>query len=124
MTRSTSRALILYLGAALAGVVVGVAGDRIIGRDQARWFDQKAMRQRTFDQLRLTPAQRESANRIFDERNHAQDSILAPVRPRLDSTSAAARARLTQLLTPEQKAIYDQMQRERQQRDAQRQEKK
>jgi Spy/CpxP family protein refolding chaperone len=124
MTRSKSMALALYLGAALAGAAVGVAVDRIVFRENARWFDQKAMRQRTFDQLHLTPAQRDSANRIFDDRNHAQDSILAPVRPLLDSASTMARARLTQLLTPEQKAIYDQMQRERQQRDAQRTEKK
>jgi Spy/CpxP family protein refolding chaperone len=124
MTRSKSMALLLYVGAALAGAVVGVAVDRIVFRDQTRWFDQKAMRQRTFDQLHLTPAQRDSANRIFDDRNRAQDSILAPVRPLLDSASTAARARLSQLLTPEQTAIYDQMQRERQQRDAQMKEKK
>ncbi|NBS59740.1 MAG: hypothetical protein EBS65_22425 [Betaproteobacteria bacterium] len=117
-------ALAVYLGAALAGAVVGVAVDRIVFRENARWFDQKVMRQRTFDQLHLTPVQRDSANRIFDDRNRAQDSILAPVRPLLDSASTTARARLTQLLTPEQKAIYDQMQRERQQRDAQRTEKK
>jgi len=124
MTRSKRMALAMYLGAALAGAAVGVAADRIVFRENSRWFDHKAMRQRTFDQLHLTPAQRDSANRIFDDRNHAQDSILAPVRPLLDSASMTARARLTQLLTPEQKAIYDQMQRNRQQRDAQRTEKK
>ena len=124
MSRSKSMALAMYLLAALAGAAVGVAVDRIVFRENARWFDQKAMRQRTFDQLHLTPGQRDSANRIFDDRNHAQDSILAPVRPLLDSASTTARARLTQLLTPEQKAIYDKMQRERQQRDAQRTEKK
>ena len=59
MTRSKSMALALYLCAALAGAVVGVAVDRIVFRENARWFEQKAMRQRTFDQLHLTPAQRE-----------------------------------------------------------------
>jgi hypothetical protein len=37
---------------------------------------------------------------------------MAPVRPATDSVNAQARLRLQQLLTPEQKTIYDQMQRE------------
>ena len=37
---------------------------------------------------------------------------MAPVRPATDSVNAQARQRLLQLLTPEQKSIYDQMQRD------------
>jgi len=124
MTRSKSLVIALYLGAAFAGAVVGIAVDRLVVRAQPRWWDQRAMRQRTFDQLKLTPEQREAAGKIFDERNRAQDSILSPVRPSLDSAGTRARDQLSQLLTPEQKAIYDQMQRERQQQAAQRTEKK
>jgi len=122
MTRSKSLALAFYLGAALAGAAIGVAVDRAFVQGQTRLYDQAAMRQRTFDRLGLSAAQRDSATRIYDDRNHRQDSILAPVRPALDSVSAEARQRIAKLLTPQQQAIYDQMQRERQQ--AQRQEKK
>jgi Spy/CpxP family protein refolding chaperone len=122
MTRSKSLALAFYFGAALAGAAIGVSVDRLVVQGQTKWWDQRAMRARLFDQLKLTPEQRESAGKIFDERNRKQDDILAPVKPSLDSASVDARARLSQLLTSEQKAIYDQMQREREQ--AQRTEKK
>lgn len=122
MTRSKSIALAFYLGAALAGAAIGVSVDRLVVRAQPRWWDQAAMRRRTFDRLELTSAQRDAATRILDDRNHRQDAILAPVRPALDSVSDDARLRIAKLLTPRQQTIYDQMQRERQQ--AQRQEKK
>jgi hypothetical protein len=122
MTRTKSLALAFYLGAALAGAAIGVSVDRMFVQTQTRWWDQTVMRQRTFDRLGLTPAQRDSASRVYDERNRRHDSILAPLRPALDSVSGEARQRIAKLLTPQQQAIYDQMQRERQQ--AQRQEKK
>jgi hypothetical protein len=39
--------------------------------------------------------------------------LILPVRPQLDSAGSGARAQIRQLLTPEQLAIYDKMQRER-----------
>jgi hypothetical protein len=122
MTRTKSLALAFYLGAALAGAAIGISVDRLVVQSQTRWWDQTVMRRRTFDRLGLTVAQRDSATRIYDDRNHRQDSILAPLRPALDSVSGEARQRIAKLLTPQQQTIYDQMQRERQQ--AQRQEKK
>jgi len=113
MTRTRSFALALYVGAALAGAAVGIAVDRLVIRPQPRWWDQGSMRKHLFDELHLSEAQRQDAARVLDERNHHQDSIVAPIRPKLDSISTEARARLKELLTPEQKAIYDQMQRER-----------
>lgn len=122
MTRTKSLALAFYLGAALAGAAIGISVDRLVVRAQPAWWDQMAMRKRTFDRLGLSPEQRDAASRIYDDRNHRQDSILAPLRPALDSVSSEARQRIAKLLTPQQQAIYDQMQRERQQ--ALRQEKK
>jgi Spy/CpxP family protein refolding chaperone len=122
MTRSKNLALAFYLGAALAGAAIGISVDRLVVQPRTRWWDQRVMRARLFDQLKLTAEQRDAAGKIFDDRNRKQDAILAPVKPSLDSASVDARARLSQLLTSEQKAIYDQMQREREQ--AQRAEKK
>ena len=122
MTRSKSLALAFYLGAALAGAAIGISVDRVVVQNRTKWWDQRAMRARLFDQLKLTSEQRDSAGKILDERNRKQDAILAPVKPSLDAASVEARARLSALLTSEQKAIYDQMQREREQ--AQRTEKK
>ena len=111
MTRSKSVALAFYLVAALAGAAVGVSVDRLVVHAQPRWYDRREMRSRFFDALNLTPSQRDSANVIFDERNRRDSMLTAPVRPAMDSANAVLTQRLTSLLTPEQKTIYDQMQR-------------
>ncbi len=79
------------------------------------------MRARLADDLGLDATQRVQLDSILDDRNRQVDSVMAPVRPQLDSLGAAARQRIRQLLTPEQQATYDQMQRARE--DARRQEK-
>jgi Spy/CpxP family protein refolding chaperone len=112
MTRTKSIALAFYLGAALAGAAVGVSVDRLVVRAQPRWYDRKQMRTRFFDDLHLTPAQRDSANVIFDERNRVDSVLQAPIRAAMDSANVQLRQRVSQLLTPEQKPIYDQMQRD------------
>jgi len=112
MTRTKTVALTFYLGAALAGAAIGVAVDRSVVREQPHWYDRHEMRNRFFDDLHLTPAQRDSATVIFDERNRRDSILTAPVRPAMDSASDQVRQRLLQLLTPEQKSIYEQMQRD------------
>ncbi len=113
MTKSKSLALAFYFGAALAGAAIGVSIDRLVVRAQPRWWDQAEMWKRTFDRLKLTPSQRDTVSRIYDERDRKQELLIAPLRPALDSASVEARQRISRLLTPEQQTIYDQMQRER-----------
>jgi hypothetical protein len=105
-------ALAFYFGAALVGAAIGVSVDRLAVRSQPRAYDRREMRTRFFDELHLAPAQRDSVNLIFDERNRADSILMSPVRPATDSVNAHARQRIQQLLTPEQKSIYDQMQRD------------
>jgi Spy/CpxP family protein refolding chaperone len=112
MTRTKSIALAFYLGAALAGAAIGVSMDRVFMHSDPNPFDRFAMRNRLWDDLHLTPAQRDSANAVFDERNRADSMLMSPVRPATDSVNAHARQRLLQLLTPDQKSIYEQMQRD------------
>lgn len=111
-----------YLGTALAGAAIGITIDRLVIRPQPSRWDQGSMRKRLFDHLHLSQAQRQEAAGVLDARNHKMDSLVAPIREQLDSVSASGRARLRVLLTPAQQAIWDQMQREREQ--AQRTEKK
>jgi Spy/CpxP family protein refolding chaperone len=98
-----------------AGAAVGVVGDRYLQREkvQRQWGDQRAMRTRLADDLGMTAEQRAAMDSLLDDRNRQYDSLMAPVRPTLDSLGAATRQRLRQLLTPEQQATYDQIQRER-----------
>ena len=90
MTRSKSVALTFYLGAALAGAAIGVSVDRVVARSAWNPLDRFAARKRLWDDLHLTPSQRDSADHIFDERNRADSVLRAPVRPATDSVNARA----------------------------------
>ena len=105
----------MYLGAALAGAAIALAADRMMPVDR-RPPDPRERRMRFFNQLKLTPAQRDSATVIYDDNNKRFKALmdqnkatLEPIRAAQDSISAETRRRMTQLLTSEQKAIYDQM---------------
>lgn len=115
MRRTNGLALAFFIAVFAAGAAVGVVTDRYLQREklQRQWGDQRAMRTRLADDLGMTTAQRASLDSLLDDRNRQYDSLMAPVRPTLDSLGAVTRQRLRQLLTPEQQATYDQIQRER-----------
>lgn len=115
MRRTNGLALAFFIAVFAAGAAVGVVTDRYLQREklQRQWGDQRAMRTRLADDLGMTAAQRASLDSLLDDRNRQYDSLMAPVRPTLDSLGAVTRQRLRQLLTPEQQATYDQIQRER-----------
>lgn len=114
----------MYVGAALAGAGIALAVDRAMVRG-AHSADSRSPRTRYFDQLMLTPPQRDSATAIFDDRDRKvkalmeqQKATLDPIRAAQDSLDREWRQRFAQLLTPEQKAIYDQMQAARRERES------
>jgi Spy/CpxP family protein refolding chaperone len=115
MSRSKGLAIAMYLAAALAGAALALAADRMMP-ERRRPTDPKERRARFFDQLKLTPAQRDSAAVIYDERDRRfkalmeqQKVVLDPIRASQDSITNQTRERLLKVLTPEQKAIYEQM---------------
>ena len=124
MTRTKGLALAFYLAAVVAGAAIGVTVDRFVLRDGLvrQWEDPRANRIRLADELKLDDNQRAALDSILDTRNRNYDALMAPMRPRLDSVSTNARQQIRQLLTPDQQAVYDQMQRERE--NARRQEKR
>lgn len=124
MTRTKRLALAFYVGAVLAGATIGITLDRWLLRERTmrEWSNPRAARDRFADELGLDATQRTALDTILDRRNARYDEIMAPVRPQQDSLQAAARTQIRQLLTPEQLAIYDKMQAERE--AARRQEKK
>jgi Spy/CpxP family protein refolding chaperone len=124
MRRTNGYAVAFFVAAFIAGAAAGAAADRALLRERMErdWGNPRAMRARLADDLGLDATQRAQLDTILDGRNRQVDSVMAPVRPQLDSLGAAARQRIRQLLTPEQQATYDQMQRERE--EARRQEKR
>lgn len=115
MRQTKGLALMFFIALFAAGAAVGVVTDRYLQREklQRQWGDQRAMRSRLADDLGMTAEQRAAMDSLLDDRNRQYDSLMAPMRPTLDSLGAATRQRLRQLLTPEQQATYDQIQRER-----------
>lgn len=115
MRRTNGLALMFFIALFAAGAAVGVVADRYMQRGQVmrQWGDQRAMRNRLADDLGMSAEQRASMDSLLDDRNRQYETLMAPVRPTLDSLGAATRQRLRQLLTPEQQATYDQIQRER-----------
>ena len=119
MRRTNGLAIAFFIAAFAAGAAAGVVTDRALER---RWGDQRSMRERLADDLRMTADQRAVLDSVLNDRNRQYNVLLGPVRPALDSLSAATRERIRQLLTREQQSTYDEMLRERE--EARRQEKR
>ena len=115
MQRSKQHALMFLLGVFLTGGAVGFTVDRAMVRERIRDCprgDQRAMRARLGDELELTAEQRTSIDRILDEKHRQMSVLLAPARPQMDSISEATRVQIRAILTPAQRADFDELQRE------------
>jgi hypothetical protein len=112
MQRSKALAVGFYVGALLIGGVLGVAIDRLLVREwlDSRSTDVRASRDRLATELRLSVPQRSALDSIYDGARRADSLLLAPIRPQRDSLWGSARGQLRAMLTPEQQAIYDDMQ--------------
>ncbi len=115
MTRTKRLALAFYVGAVAAGAAGGITVDRWILRERLvnRWEDPRAARDEFASRLGMDATQRVALDTILDDRNRQIDALMAPVEPQADSIHVATRQKIRSLLTPEQQATYDEMQRER-----------
>jgi protein-disulfide isomerase-like protein with CxxC motif len=97
------------------GALLGIIADRVVLRERLarEWRDPRSMRDRIAVQLDLDADQRARFDTILDARNRRYDSLMAPVRPVLDSVGTAARQEIQAMLTPEQRARYEDMRRSR-----------
>ncbi len=59
--------------------------------------------------LDLSPVQRDSVKAVLDHLTPAMDSLMAEVRPRMDSLRAMTRAEITRFLDPRQQKEYEAM---------------
>jgi hypothetical protein len=115
LQRSKQHALMFLLGVFLTGGALGFTADRVLVRERIRDCqrgDQRAMRTRMGDDLGLSAEQRASLDRILDEKHRQMSVLLAPVRPRMDSISAATRTQIRAILTPAQQADFEKLHRE------------
>lgn len=101
MTRSKQQALFFLLGAVLVGGALGFAADRMTTTNKARSW---APRQRMYDDLALSDAQRQKADEVLDTQNCDIAAVMKPVRPILDSIRSAGRQQFASILNADQLA--------------------
>jgi Spy/CpxP family protein refolding chaperone len=112
MTRTKGLVLAFYLAAAIAGIAVGVAVDRLALPASTARLSTRAMRDQFAKDLKLTVDQRSAVDNILDARFRAESILVVPIRPQLDSVRSEARTKISAVLTPDQKRVYEQMQRD------------
>jgi hypothetical protein len=96
------------IGAFLAGSVVSYAAVRF-SNPTGRAFTQKDMRDELEQKLNLTAAQSATMDSAYDWRKAKFDSIMAPHKAVMDSIREETRARVMLVLDSTQKASYQQM---------------
>lgn len=115
MTRSKQQAMMFLLGAVLVGGVLGFSADRMLSENKHKSW---APRQRMYDDLRLTEAQRSTWDSLLDEQNCQINAVMKPVRPKLDSIRGAARQQIASILDADQLARLEQRRAEMARRDS------
>ena len=102
-----SKLLAISLLAAV-GVTGFAAGAATMTRAEPRRAD-NSYSGRLTEQLGLSPAQHDSIRAIMDKHRAEMQTIIAPVKERLDSNRAQAREEIKALLTSGQRARYEEL---------------
>jgi len=126
MQRPQLVAALVVLGALVAGIALGVAGDRVACDSRhERAPDSRTYWNRLGKEWGLSTSQRHVIDSLMDAQREKITAIYAPLHPSLDSASARARLvsdstqeALRQILTPEQRQRLDAMRAEVRKREA------
>ena len=124
MERSKSYALIFLIGAFVAGIAIGVTGDRVLSRDGRGRHTPHSALDRMSKELDLNATQRAQFDSIMTRRRTQMHELFKPLRPQIDSIQKLGRVisdstheELKRVLTPEQGKKLDAM-RDRLQKEA------
>jgi Spy/CpxP family protein refolding chaperone len=111
LNRSKLAAVGLLAAVFLAGGLAGWGGHEASERDKrpGRRRGPDAMIGYLQRELKLNDAQRDSVRAIFARHRPETDSLWARVRPRFDSIKTRMRAEIDAILTPDQRALHQQL---------------
>ena len=116
MQRSKGIALLFLVGAFVAGIAIGFAADRAMGRDRHGPRRPRSQVERMARDLDLTAPQRASVDSILEGRRKQMRQLFAPIRPQMDSLMALGKVigdsthqQLRRILTAEQRERFDKM---------------
>jgi hypothetical protein len=103
MQRSKQQALMFLLGAVLVGGVLGFSADRVMSKKPPR----VSARVQMYDDIGIADAQRGTLDSVLDETNCKTGEIMRSVRPQMDSVRAQGIKTFLGMLTPAQKAAWE-----------------
>lgn len=112
LNRSKLAAVTLLAAVFLAGGLAGWGGHEAAERNEGRAPRRRgpdAMVDYLSRELKLNAAQRDSVRAIFARHRPETDSLWARVRPRFDSIKTRMRTEIDAMLTPEQRALHQQL---------------
>jgi Spy/CpxP family protein refolding chaperone len=114
-SRDRSRILALailvavFAAGALGGAALTVAMDR--GEDRGPGHEERILyAQPILKGLDLTPAQRERVGRLMDDQRRKAEFLMADTEPRIKALVDSTNAAIEQILTPQQREEFRQMQ--------------
>jgi hypothetical protein len=106
--RSQQLAVMFLLGAFLVGGTLGFTVDRVVGnRLLARTAETHGTLDAFSEELSLSPSQRAAVDSILDERHRIIDSLIAPVRPRMEVARETARRQIAARLDDAQRLKFE-----------------
>ena len=113
---SNAKAAIIVVVAFVAGLFVGVAGDRLVLFRTGRLFPRRAtdaaasrLVSRLDHDLNLSPAQHAQVQKIVDAHHARITNVYNNVRPQVHSEIEAANREIENVLTPEQRTKFRDM---------------
>lgn len=126
MQRPQLVAALVVIGALVAGIALGVAGERVVCESHhERAPDSRTYWNRIGKEWGLSTSQRRVVDSLMDAQREKITAIYAPLHPSLDSAYAQSRRvsdstqeALRQILTPEQRQKLDAMRAEMRKREA------
>ena len=108
----------LLVATFLVGALTGAAVDRVLSAEEPNGKaraerEEGERRSYVIDRVDMSPEQRASIDAILERRSERMRAVWHEAEPRLDAITDSARADIMEVLTPEQRAQYEQKLEER-----------
>jgi hypothetical protein len=124
MAGSKRIALAFLVGTLAVGWIAGYASAHWLEVRDAHADTRVSYRDRLGKELGLTPAQRIELDSVLDKRHRDMTTAWEPVRPTLDSIRERARDEIREMLSPDQRAAFEQYLLEQRRDDSKKRERK
>jgi len=113
MVASKNQARLIILATFALGVLTGVLAMNLFATKPAAGNNGQKLVEELAREVKLEPNQRAQVEQILSETRQKYQELQKQVNPQFNEIRQASRARIRSLLTPEQQALYDEWNRQR-----------